>query len=144
MMCRATQIMLTGTQPEKTWLQNLQFDKSLPGKLPARLSLSAVLGEPSRIARIKADKSLKYWQDVEHITQVEVLGPWHAIYHDDGGGIQELELVAKADFNGDKIEDMLITSNDSVVGGSYGNVRLFMLTKYSEAGEVVMLNEYEY
>lgn len=140
-MCRATQIMLTGTQPEKTWLQGLQFDKNLPGKLPVHLAMVISTSEQTRI---DANKSLKHWQDVYHITQVEVLGSWHAIYRDDGGGIQELELVAKADFNGDKIEDILITSRDSVVGGSYKNVRLFMLTKYSEAGEVILSNEYEY
>ena len=144
MMCRATQIMLTGTQPGKTYLQSLQFDKSLPGKLPVHVSLNTRLGGSSEIASIKANKSLKLWKDVAHITQVEELGSRHAIYHDASGGMQELELVAKSDFNGDKIEDMLITSRDSVVGGSYKNVRLFMLTKYSETGEVVMLNEYEY
>lgn len=143
-ICRATQIMLTGTQPEKTYLQGLQFDKSLPGKLPVNLSLNSVLAEPSEITRIKVDKSLKLWQDVAHITQVEELGSWHAIYHDDSGGVQELSLVAKADFNGDGIEDMLVTSDDSVVGGSYEATRLFMLTKYSEAGDVVLLKEYDY
>lgn len=142
-MCRATQIMLTGARPEKTYLQGLQFDKSLPGKLPVNLAMVTVMSERSEIARIKADKSLKYWQDVERITKVEELGPWHAIYRDEGGA-QELELVAKADFNGDKIEDMLITSRDSVVGGSYKDVRLFLLTKYSETGDVVLLKEYEY
>ena len=143
-MCRATQIMLTGTKPEKTYLQGLQFDKSLPAKLPVNLSLNTVLNEPSGLARIKADKSLKLWRDVARISKVEVLDPVHAIYRDDSGGIQELELVAKADFNGDKIEDMLITSRDSVVGGSYKAVRLFMLSKHSETGDVVLLNEYAY
>lgn len=143
MMCRATQIMLTGTKPEKTYLQGLQFDKSLPGKLPVNLAMVTVISERSEIARIKGDKSLKLWRDVENITKVEVLGPWHAIYHDEGG-MQELELVAKGDFNGDKIEDMLITSRDSVVGGSHKAVRLFLITKLSETGEVVLLNEYGY
>lgn len=144
MMCRATQIMLTATRPEKTYLQGLQFDKNLPGKLPVNLSLNTVLDDPSGLARIKADKSLKLWRDVARVSKVEVQGPWHAIYHDDSGGIQELELVAKGDFNGDKTEDMLITSRDSVVGGSHKAVRLFMLTKHSETGDVVLLHEYGY
>ena len=76
-------------------------------------------------------------------TRVELLGPFQASYHHHEGGTQELALVAKGDFNGDGIEDMLITSRDSVEGGSYRAIRLFLLTRISASSAITVLREYE-
>ena len=96
----------------------------------------------SEQARLNKDKSIKYWKDVNKIIKVDELGPFHANYQH-SGGIQELELVAKGDFDGDQIEDMLLTSRDSVKEGSYSAIRLFMITRTSEAS-AVMAKEYIY
>lgn len=137
-MCKATQAMLAATKPEKSYLQDIKFDKNLPNTMPADL---AMIISTSEKARIVADKSIKHWQDVYPITKIEDLGQFHANYLHEGGA-QELELVAKGDFNSDKIEDVLITSRDSVEGGSYSAVRLFIITKTSEAGEMLVVKEF--
>lgn len=139
LMCRATQMLRAATKPEQSYLQSLQFNESLPSLLPAKF---AMVVSASEQARIDADKSRKHWRDVTPITRFETLGPFHANYHH-AGGAQELALVARGDFNNDKIEDMLITSRDSVAGGSYGAIRLFLITRTSAAGDIAVLNEYK-
>lgn len=134
-MCRATQAMLAAKKVEKSFLQDIQFDPTLPDKLPAKFAMVISLAEQQRLA---ADTSKKLWRDVLKITKTEITGEKHAKYSHDGG-MQELEQVARGDFNGDGIEDMLITSRDSVEGGSYSAIRLFMVTKKSEAGAVELI-----
>lgn len=140
LMCRATQLMQTASKPERSYLQTVRFNENLPKYLPKAIAM--VISVSERV-HIDADKSIKYLDDVNPTTRVELLGPFQARYHHEGGA-QELALVAKGDFNGDGIEDMLITSRDSVEGGSYSAIRLFLLTRSSASGAVVILSEYEY
>lgn len=139
LMCRATQLMQTARTPERSYLQTVQFNEYLPKFLPKAIAMVVSVSEQ---ARIDADKSIKYLDDVNPTTRVELLGPFQARYHHEGGA-QELALVAKNDFNGDGIEDMLITSRDSVEGGSYSAIRLFLLTRVSAANAITVLREYK-
>lgn len=134
MMCKATQLMLTATRVEKSFLHDVKLDQTLPSLLPATLALVTSATERTRISK---DKSIKFWKDVNKQINVDALGPFHVNYQH-VAGMQELELVARGDFNGDNIEDMLITSRDSVKGGTYSAIRLFVLTKNSSAGEIVV------
>ena len=136
-MCRATKQILSATNPEHNYLMDIQFNKALPSQLPASVAL--VISESER-KKLNADTSKKTWQDVYHITSVEEAGPNRAIYRHTGG-IQELELVARGDFNGDKIEDLMISSRDSVEGGSYNAIRLFVVTRNTEGSEIRLISE---
>lgn len=139
LMCRATQLMQTASKPERSYLQTVRFNENLPKFLPKAIAMVISVNEQ---ARIDANKSIKYLDDVNSTTRVELLGPFEARYHHEGGA-QELALVAKGDFNGDGIEDMLITSRDSVEGGSYRAIRLFLLTRISASSAITVLREYK-
>lgn len=135
-MCSATKIIADAKPSKQTFWQKLIFDNKLPGMLPAQLAM--VISETESL-KISNDKKIKFWSQVNNISGVETIDPMHVTYKHEGGS-QEIELVAKGDFNGDGIEDMLLTSRDSVEGGSYTAIRLFALTKLSEDAEVTMLN----
>lgn len=137
-MCRATQLMQAATKAKQSYLNDLAFNADLPKRLPATIALVV---SPTERARLNADRSRKRWADVTPMTQVETLSPFRANYRH-ASGAQELALVAKSDFNGDAIEDVLITSRDSVDNGSYDAVRLFLVTRTSATGDVTVLNEY--
>lgn len=139
LMCRATQLMQTAKKAERSFLEAIHFDENLPKLLPKAI---AMVISGSEWARIDADKPIKSWNDVNPIIKVEKLGPFQARYHDDSGGRQELALVAKGDFDGDGTEDMLITSDDHVEGGSYFAIRLFLLTRSSLSSAITVLREY--
>ncbi len=134
-MCQATSYILKGKASTQTFLNNLVFDKSLPDKLPKRIAMVTSVTEYRKLFN---DKNIKYWSQVLEITGIDINGAGHATYQTNGGA-QELELVAKGDFNGDKIEDILLTSRDSVEDGSYSATRLFMFTKLSNDGDIIFL-----
>lgn len=137
-MCRVTQLMRASTRPKQSYLNDLAFNADLPKRLPAAIAL--IVSQTER-ARLDADQSRKRWADATPITQMQTLGPFRANYRH-AGGAQELALVAKGDFNGDAIEDALVTSRDSVDNGSYSAIRLFVLTRTSASNEVTLVNEY--
>lgn len=136
-MCRATQLMQAATKPKYSYL-NLVFTADLPKRLPTAVAL--VVSQSER-ARLDAGTPSKRWADVTPITQVETLSPFRATYRH-AGGAQELALVAQGDFNGDAVEDALITSRDSTDNGSYSAVRLFLVTRTSATEELTVLNKY--
>lgn len=57
------------------------------------------------------------------------------------GGLQALSVLGLGDFNGDGREDLLASVRDTVEGGSYFNLRLFVLT-VTEGGNWQMEAEY--
>ena len=137
-MCQATKAILEAVPAKDSFLGVLAFDEDLPNKFPARI---AVVISESESAKLFNDKTIKYWSQINKISSVEKITPYHAVYKHDGGS-QEIELVAKGDFNGDAIEDMLITSRDSVEGGSYSALRLMLITKPSSNSEYVFIQQY--
>jgi len=135
-MCQATRHIVNGKASAQTFLKNFVFDKTLPDKLPKKIAMVTSVTE---YARLFNDNNIKYWSQVIKITKIDKKDAGHALYHNVGGS-QELELVAKGDFNGDNIEDILLTSRDSVEGGSYSAIRLFMFTKLSNDGDIILLS----
>ena len=137
-MCQATKAILEATPVKDSFLRTLEFDKDLPNKFPAQIAM--VVSETESVILLNS-KTIKYWSQINKISSVEKITPYHAVYKHDGGS-QEIELVAKGDFNGDAIEDMLITSRDSVEGGSYSALRLMLITKPSSNSEYVFIQQY--
>ncbi len=136
-MCEATEFIANGKSSKQTFLASLLFDSQLPDKLPAQLALVISEAESTKLLNIK---KIKYWSHINKITNIANHNINHATYTHDGGS-QELELVAKGDFNGDGIEDMLLTSRDSVEGGTYSATRLFMFTKLSKDAAIKLLEQ---
>jgi len=137
-MCDATNIIANGKPARKTFLNTFKFNDSLPDTLPAQLALIISVSESKRLL---SNKSIKYWSQITKISSTVKIGPNHVKYIDESG-TQELELVARGDFNGDGIEDMLITSHDSVKGGSYSATRLFLLTRLTLKGDIIFLKQW--
>jgi len=139
MMCRATDVLLNATAAHRSNIPTDFFNESTPQKFPVALAL--VISE-SEFAKYAQDKSIKYWGDVNKKHQIEFISNDQVEFHHDGG-IQRLALVGRGDFNGDETEDILISSRDSVVGGSYFNIRLFALSVDTE-GEWQLIEEFTF
>jgi hypothetical protein len=135
-MCNATKFIAKAIPAKQSFLSNLVFDATLPEKLPAQFAM--VISVSERDMQLH-DKSLKYWSQVNKITAVETNSPIQVTYRHDGGA-QEVELVAKGDFNADGVEDVMLTSRDSVEDGSYSAIRLFTLTKLANDGDIKILS----
>ena len=140
LMCQVAKVIVEAKPSKLTFLNDLTFDKNLPDKLPKQI---AMVISSTESKKINENSNLVNWSDVNKITKVDVISEFKAIYHQQGS-TQEIELVAKGDFNADGIEDVLLSSRDSVEGGSYGALRMLYFTKQSNEGAYVMGKEFSY
>lgn len=124
-MCAATDKILHAQPAKVSFVKDLPFDESLPNKAPVAVAMILSSNERDKIL---SDNNNKTWSQAAHIIGYENLGAYHAVYKAEGG-IQELELVARGDFNRDGFEDLMLTSRDYVTEGNYSAIRLFILTR---------------
>lgn len=134
-MCAATDKILHAQPAKVSFVKDIPFDEHLPNKVPAVLAMILSASERDRIL---SDNRIQTWSQVMPLTGYERLGAYHATYKTEGG-IQELELVARGDFNQDSFEDLMITSRDYVTEGSYSAIRLFMLTRKTHDGPIQLI-----
>ena len=137
LMCKAAKIIASAGVSSKSYLANLKFDKELPGILPKSF---AMVVSTSESKRIDENKSLVTWGDVEKITKTEIKSTNATEYYVQGGQYT-VELVAKGDFNNDKIEDWLISSTYSVTGGTYVSFRMFAVTMTKANSGITIIEE---
>lgn len=137
-MCRTTEVLAKAGNSDASYIPKNVIDASSPEHYPAAVALEISETESEKNA---SDSSVGYWSDVNGSFQVNALTPEKVKFHHDAG-IQQLELVGRGDFNGDGVEDVLISSRDSVEGGSYFNLRLFSLSVDAE-GAWYMIEEYD-
>ncbi len=138
LMCQAAKSIMNAEPAKITFLSAFKFDKKLPLLLPKQFSM--VTSEVEN-KKIMADGKFIFWGDVNKIKEVKNLSEYSGIFKTPNS-MQELTLVAKADFNDDKIEDLLLISKGSVDGGSYHITQMFLITKYSKAGRYILLKEF--
>lgn len=140
LMCKAAKDILKATPAKSSFLNDLQFDKKLPDKLPKQF---AMITSTTEHAKIMADKQIRTWAEVNKITSVEIKEKHHAIYKHDSAQ-QEIELIASGDFNKDGYEDALISTRDSVENGSYNALRIYGITKTQQDGLYEINKKYSY
>jgi len=137
LMCQAAKVIIEAKPSKHSFLDDLKFDKKLPNKLPKQIAMVISTTESKRL---NENSKLVSWGDVNKINKVDVINNVKAIYHHQGS-TQEIELMAKGDFNNDGIEDMLVSSRDSVVGGSYNALRVYQVTKLNHQAGLEVINE---
>lgn len=123
-MCEATRLLSQAMPSRHSNIPNAPLDRTLPLKLPKPFSL---ITSQAELTRIQYNKNLIYWGDVNSIEKVEKKSPHQSIYYSDSG-IHNLEILGRGDIDGDAWEDILIAVRDSLEGGNYFNLRLFVVT----------------
>lgn len=139
MMCRSTELLLNARSPKKSNIPSDFLNKLMPETFPSALAFQTSSREAERNAN---DKSKRYWSDINQDLQFKVISKDRVKFFDDGG-TQNISLVGRGDFNADGLEDVLISSRDSVEGGSYFNFRLFSLSVNAK-GEWQLIEEFKY
>lgn len=138
-MCRATDVLLKATAARLSNIPDEFFNRRTPEKFPVALALEISETESARHER---DESVEHWGDVNKQHRIEPISNDQVKFHHDAG-MQHLALVGRGDFNGDEVEDLLISSRDSVAGGSYFNIRLFALSVDTK-GQWQLIEEFTY
>ncbi len=127
-ICEATRLL---SQAKPSLYSNVPtdpLDAQLPTKLPKSLAL---ITSKTEWYRIQSNHNLIRWGDVNSIKRVEKNSAYQSVYYSDAG-VQTLSVLGRGDINGDKWEDILVTVKDTVDGGSYFNLRLFVLTEITQ------------
>jgi hypothetical protein len=123
-MCEATRLLSQATPARYSNIPTNPLDAQLPTKLPKSI---AFITSQSEWYRIQRNHNLTHWGDVYSIRKVEQKSANQSVYYLDSGA-QTLAILGCGDINRDKRDDILVTVRDTVEGGSYFNLRLFVLT----------------
>ena len=136
LMCKVTDMLIDARPAERSFIDALVLAAQSPNQLPAQVALVTSESESQRLLN---DSSIKTWADINKDIVVKSSNATKAYYVHDAGE-QELEWIAKGDFNHDGFEDLMFSSRDAVSGGSYAAMRLFVVTKRSADSEFQMLH----
>jgi hypothetical protein len=133
--CDVLNQMLKLSLSKYSYLGDIALDKNFAKQAPAQFAL--VISNDD-VRRVKKSAS---WEAMSQIQRVEKLNEEQSIYYDSRGSIQKVTLIAKGDYDGDAIEDMLLYVENSVEGGSYATVKAFFITRLKEGGPLLILKE---
>ncbi len=140
--CQAMVLALAARPAAVSHLRTLAFDETLPDALPWEVAMIVSGAEADRIA---AERPRATWREALFgpLTEFSSCGT-HCGRYGDPADEQSVMLVARGDFDGDGIEDMLLGSSDAAKGGSYRAVRTFLLTRREPGGRVELIRQLEY
>lgn len=140
--CQAARLTLEAQPPALSYLRPLAFDDTLPDRLPWQAAMILSEREHERIA---AERPGASWREALFMpgTSFTSCG-MHCGVYSQAGAEQTVRLVARGDYDGDGIEDVLLGSFDAVKGGSYRTMRMFVLTRRQPGGRVELVRELDY
>ena len=136
-MCEATRLLINASNSKESFLPEIILNNDAPKFWPKTIALQISIEESRRIAHTT---TLRTWADVTPIVRVETHSKTKSTYFHEGG-YQEVEIVGYGDDNNDGIEDVFIVARDYVAGGSYFNIRLFVLSINSK-GDWELIKEF--
>lgn len=140
--CQAMALTLAARPAAVSHLRTLAFDEALPDALPWQVAMITSGAEAERIATARPQAT---WRQVlfEPLTEFSSCGTYCGRYGDPAQ-LQAVMLVARGDFDGDGIEDMLLGSSDAAKGGSYRATRMLLLTRREPGDRVEVVRELAY
>ena len=140
--CQAARLTLEAQVPALSYLRPLAFDDTLPDRLPWQAAMILSEREQERIAAERPDAS---WREALFIpgTSFTSCGTHCGVYSQ-AGAEQTVRLLARGDYDGDGIEDVLLSSLDAVKGGSFRTMRMFVLTRRQPGGRIELVRHLDY
>ncbi|NLG60469.1 MAG: hypothetical protein GX538_09975, partial [Gammaproteobacteria bacterium] len=140
--CHAAALTLAAQPAVVSHVRPLAFNEDLPDQLPWQVAMIVSGAETARIAH---ERPLATWSQalLEPITGFSPCGQYCGTYRDLSQE-QTVRLLARGDFDGDGIEDVLVSSWDVALGGSYRATRVLLLTRREPDGKIEMLRELDY
>ena len=118
---------LRSAQPaQQSFVAGFALDQSAPRFLPARLALTVSPDEEARLMKAEARQaSLRQFQGDVRIRS----SSWNAAVLTANYWRADITIDARGDFDGDGVEDLLLTRKASVKQGSLTTADVFILTR---------------
>ena len=140
--CQAARLAMAAQPATISHLRTLAFDEGLPDHLPWQVAMIISSSEHQQIAR---ERPKATWRAAlfSPLTTFSPCGTHCGVYAEPGQ-TQSVWLLARGDFDGDGIEDVLLQSSDAAIGGSYQAVRMFVLTRRQPGARIELVQEFDY
>ena len=137
--CRALRRLLEAQPAKKSFVRNFRFDSDSMNYLPALVNPSPSCDFLCR--QFVANERRISWKmfEVAKILGVDSGGEHQIKVLTDTESLT-LELMVRADFNGDGLEDLLLWVNAGATGGTWGTTENFLLTRDTPNGVLWMLD----
>ncbi|SHO55424.1 hypothetical protein VQ7734_01152 [Vibrio quintilis] len=137
--CKSIDISLNIYPSSNSYVANFKLNTEGVKNLPKNI---AFIPSTSEYKDIHSNEKIKILEEVNHIIKVTQKSNLRVIAEDNSGGIQDISILAKGDYNHDNIEDIMFKVSNSVIGGSYTSYYLYILTKTEKDGDWIVLDEY--
>lgn len=128
--CRAIRMLRKAKPAKKSYVRDFILDSDSMDYLPAMVSPSPSCDELCR--QYVANERRISWKEFEGLDSRSMNS--ESDYRMKGqvsGAHLTLEILARADFNGDGLEDLLLMSRAGAIGGTWGTTRLYLLSRES-------------
>ncbi|MBL8482691.1 MAG: hypothetical protein JNJ60_10870 [Rhodocyclaceae bacterium] len=116
---------------------DFRLDGHAAALLPAALAVS--FSRDQAAAALRAAQGGVSWQDWQPALSARAEGDRLVITDDVSRAV--VRLYARADFDGDGIEDLLVAVDEAATSGSYENTRLWLLTRRDPGGVLSVLRQ---
>lgn len=137
--CQAVALIVDAIPATRSCVDKLSFDESMVDLFPKDLAFITSRNEK---ARVQEDVGISSWSDVNPIQSVESINEEKWVLSIPGGR-QEVTLMAKADFNADGDEDILLRIVNQVETGSYTHAALYILTRTEAPEDYRLIRSFE-
>ncbi|MGL6259103.1 hypothetical protein [Vibrio sp. WXL103] len=135
LLCMSLDLINNSTNSSISYVIDFAFDIDFPSKVSSELGVS--VSKEHNVLRAKATN----WNSFSKIDSIEKISGWGVRYIGENSS-QIVSLLGKGDYSGNGIEDIFIYVHDSLLEGSYSNSRLFILGKYDDASDFVVLDTF--
>lgn len=137
--CDAVRSLIGATAPKQDFLGDFTLDERGIKALPVGVAFQISRDDERKVASIKsAGGSLG---DYLGSVTLKALGnpeDRRMIVRDGRGATQLLSVLAEGDFDHDGINDLLISSSNSMTGGSYHAAHLYIVSRLKAEGPLVL------
>jgi hypothetical protein len=130
--CFALDALRAAKAAANSYLGWFKFSRADIGKLPARFTLG--FSEDEEGALVKADKACKPWGKYDPALKVRVKGQKGEADVHANGWTGRLVLYARADLDGDGLEDLMLLREGQAEGGTATSSMLFIVSQTSVKG----------
>lgn len=120
--CLAASFIASAQPSQHSFIDNGFIDETLPQRLPSQVAMITSTSEHALVAPEQK------WGQVNTLIAFAAKVSDAGIYTHPPGE-QELAEMARGDFTGDGVEDVLLSSFDHVRSGSYAGLRLFLVSR---------------
>ena len=139
--CRAIEILKQARPADTSYVRGFVFDHDAPNYLPAMLHYGPSCELLCRQFK-ENDNRIPLAQemdiirvDIKNMLKIKLFSEWWYV---------GVELLARGEFNGDDLEDILVLATNGATQGTYGGTHLFMLTRESAEDVLWIVNAHRY